>query len=70
MSIEEGGIFLLIVMAVLFFGGIASISYQQEIFTSFVFMGLVILLIFNKEKRFITSLLLAFLIGFTDFYGF
>ena len=58
---------MLIVLAVLFFGSIASISYQQEIFTSFGLMGLVILLIFNKEKRFITSLLLAFLIGFMIF---
>ena len=48
-------------------GVLASISYQQEVFTSIVFMGLVILLIFNKEKRFITSLLLAFLIGFMIF---
>ncbi len=58
---------MLIVIAALFFLGITSISYQQGVFSSFVFMGLVILLFFNKEKRFITSLLLSFLIGFMIF---
>ncbi|MEH7247326.1 type II CAAX endopeptidase family protein [Neobacillus niacini] len=58
---------MLIIMAVLFFGGIASISYQQGIVTAFVFLGFVILLFFNKEKRFILSLLLSFLIGFLIF---
>jgi uncharacterized protein len=58
---------MLIIMAVLFFGGIASISYQQGIVTAFVFLGFVILLLFKKEKRFILSLLLSFLIGFLIF---
>ncbi len=58
---------MLIVIAVLFFGGIASISYQQGIVTAFVFLGFVMLLLFNKEKRFILSLLLSFLIGFLIF---
>ena len=51
----------------LFFTGIASISYQQEFFSTFAFIGLAILLVINKEKRFITSLLLSFLIGFLIF---
>jgi uncharacterized protein len=63
----ERRIFLLIVTVALFFLGITSISFQHGVFSSFVFMGLVILLFFNKEKRFITSLLLSFLIGFVIF---
>jgi uncharacterized protein len=58
---------MLIVMAALFLLGIISISYQQVIFSSFVFLGSAILLVLNKEKRFITSLLLSFLIGFVVF---
>ena len=67
---------LLIIIAALFFLGITSISYQQEVFSLFVLMGLVVLLLFvNKEKRFVISLLLSFLISFvifmvsTDFVG-
>jgi uncharacterized protein len=58
---------MFIVMAALFFGGIISISYQQGIFSSFVFVGLLTFFFTNKEKRFITSLLLSFLIGFMIF---
>lgn len=58
---------LLIVIAALFFLGITSISYQQGVFSLFAFMGLVILIFINKEKRFVTSLLLSFLIGFVIF---
>jgi len=58
---------MLIVIAALFFLGITFISYQQGVFSSLVFMGLAILLFLDKEKRFITSLLLSFLIGFVIF---
>jgi uncharacterized protein len=58
---------LLIITAALFFLGITSISYQQEVFSLLVFMGLLILLFVNKEKRFVISLLLSFLIGFVIF---
>ena len=58
---------MVLVLALLFFTGIASISYQQDVFTSFAFIGLAILLLINKEKRFLTSLLLSFLIGFLIF---
>lgn len=58
---------MLIVIAALFFLGITFISYQQGVFSSFVFIGLIILLFVYKEKRFITSLLLFFLIGFVAF---
>lgn len=58
---------MLIVIAALFFLGITSISYQQGVFSLFAFMGLVILIFINKEKRFVTSLLLSFLIGFVIF---
>ncbi|WP_419887187.1 CPBP family intramembrane glutamic endopeptidase [Neobacillus niacini] len=59
---------LLIIIAALFFLGITSISYQQEGFCLFVFMGLVILLLLvKKEERFVISLLLSFLIGFVIF---
>lgn len=58
---------MLLVLALLFFTGIASISYQQEVFTSLVFIGLAVLLLINKEKRFLTSLLLSFLVGFLMF---
>ncbi len=58
---------MLIIMAALFFLGITSISYQQEFLSLFVFMGLLILLYFNKEKRFVISILLSFLVGFVIF---
>ncbi|WP_404427828.1 CPBP family intramembrane metalloprotease [Ureibacillus chungkukjangi] len=51
----------------IFFIGIISISYEQGIFTACIFMGLLILLFFNREQRYITSVLLAFLIGFSIF---
>ncbi|WP_404467288.1 lysostaphin resistance A-like protein [Planococcus rifietoensis] len=54
-------------IAMLFFLGIASISYQSEIFSSVVLLVFVVLLDFNKENRFIISLLLSFLIGFAVF---
>ncbi|MCM3439317.1 CPBP family intramembrane glutamic endopeptidase [Metabacillus halosaccharovorans] len=58
---------MLVVTAALFFIGIVFISYHQVVFSSFVFIGLIVLFITNKEKRFITSLLLSFLIGFVVF---
>lgn len=58
---------MLIVAAALFFLGIISISYQQDVLISLVFVGFVILLYFHKERRFIISLLLSFLIGFVIF---
>ncbi|HZH61888.1 MAG TPA: type II CAAX endopeptidase family protein [Metabacillus sp.] len=58
---------MLIVTAALFFLGIISISYHQVVFSSFVFLGFLLLFITNKEKRFITSLLLTFLISFVIF---
>ncbi|SOC41596.1 hypothetical protein [Ureibacillus acetophenoni] len=56
---------LLIIIA--FFLGIISISYHQEVFTLFIFVGLLTMLIINKEKRFVISLLLSFLTGFVIF---
>jgi uncharacterized protein len=59
---------VLIIIAALFFLGIFFISYHQDVFSLFVFMGLVILLLLvNKEKRYVLSLLLSFLIGFVIF---
>ncbi|MGR3766279.1 CPBP family intramembrane glutamic endopeptidase [Rossellomorea sp. NS-SX7] len=58
---------MLFVIAALFFLGITSISYQEGILTSFVCMGFFILLMTNREKRFILSLLLSFLMGFVIF---
>jgi uncharacterized protein len=55
---------MLIAIAALFFLGITSISHQQVVFSSIVFIGLLILLLINKEKRFIISLLFSFLIGY------
>lgn len=62
-----GNFLLLIIIAVLFFLGITSISFQQEVFSLFVFMGLFILLFVIKERRFVITLLLSFLIGFLIF---
>jgi uncharacterized protein len=62
-----GEFLLLIFSAALFFLGITSISSQQGVLSLIVFMGLLILLVINKEKRFLTSLLLSFLIGFLIF---
>ncbi|WP_394234064.1 CPBP family intramembrane glutamic endopeptidase [Niallia oryzisoli] len=67
MARKWGILLLLLIMAVLFFLGITTISYQLEVFSFFVFMGLGILLLANKEKRFVISLLLSFLIGFVIF---
>lgn len=62
------GMFLsLIIIATLFFLGITSIAYQYEVFSLFVFMGLLILLFVKKEQRFVISLLLSFLIGYVIF---
>ncbi|GGA64986.1 hypothetical protein GCM10008025_05970 [Ornithinibacillus halotolerans] len=58
---------LLTMLATLFFVGIISISYQQVVFSIFVFIGLLIFLFVNKEKRFVISLPLAFLTGFVLF---
>jgi uncharacterized protein len=58
---------LLVIIAALFFLGIISISYVQGVLSLFVFIGFVILLLVKKEKRFVTSLLLSFLIGFVLF---
>ncbi|WP_175639321.1 CPBP family intramembrane glutamic endopeptidase [Metabacillus schmidteae] len=54
-------------VAVLFFLGIASISYQQAVFTAFICIAFIILLFTDKERQFIISLLLSFLIGFIIF---
>ncbi|UGB31262.1 MULTISPECIES: CPBP family intramembrane glutamic endopeptidase [Bacillaceae] len=58
---------MLITTAILYFLGIISIAYQQVMFSTIVFIGLLVLLITNKERRFIISLLLSFLIGFVVF---
>ena len=58
---------MLIVVAALFFLGITFISYHQVFFSAIIFIGLIFLLITNKEKRIITSLLLSFLISFVIF---
>ncbi|WP_052342690.1 CPBP family intramembrane glutamic endopeptidase [Bacillus sp. EB01] len=58
---------MLVIIAALFFIGIVSISYIHGVLSLFVFLGLVILLFANKEKRFVTSVLLSFLIGFVLF---
>ena len=63
----EGGFFMLIVFGALFFLGIMSISYQLEVLASLIIIGLVMLVVFHKEKRFLASLLLSFLIGFVLF---
>jgi len=65
--LEEGGSDLYIVSAVLFLLGIVSISFQQLLFSVLVLVGFVILIILDKEKRFIASLLLMFLFGFIGF---
>ncbi|RQW70525.1 CPBP family intramembrane metalloprotease [Lysinibacillus composti] len=62
-----GNFLFLIIIAALFFLGITSISFQQEVFSLFVFMGLFILLFVIKERRFVITLLLSFLIGFLIF---
>lgn len=58
---------LLISIAALFFLGIVFISYQQLAISLFIFLGLLVLLFFNKEKRFIISTLLSVLIGYVLF---
>ena len=58
---------MLIIISALFFLGIASISYQQEVISIFVFLGLLILLVANKERRFIISILLSILAGYVLF---
>lgn len=59
---------MLIMITALFFLGITSISYKHEVFSLFVFMGLMVLFfVVKKEKRFVISLLLSFLIGFVIF---
>ena len=55
---------MLIIIAVLFFLGIISVSFQEEFFSLFIVLGFLILLFVDKEKRFVTSLLLSFLIGY------
>ena len=65
-----GNFLLLIIIAALFFLGITSISYQQEVFSLFVFMGLFILLFVNKRKtiRYNTTVIVSN--RFCDIYGF
>ncbi|WP_170289422.1 CPBP family intramembrane glutamic endopeptidase [Metabacillus lacus] len=58
---------LLVSIAALFFGGIASISYHQEVFTIILFMGFVILFFTSKEKRFVILLMFSFLISYLLF---
>ncbi|MFP8783165.1 CPBP family intramembrane glutamic endopeptidase [Planococcus plakortidis] len=54
-------------IAILFFLGIAAISYQLEVLSLFIFTGFVIWLFVNNKNRFLISLLLSFLIGFAVF---
>lgn len=58
---------MLIILAALFFLGITSISYQQEGISLLVFLGLLILLVAHKERRFIISILLSVLTGYVFF---
>ncbi|MCM3163683.1 CPBP family intramembrane metalloprotease [Metabacillus litoralis] len=58
---------MLITIAVLFFSGIISIAYQQTVFSAIVIIGLLMILSTNKERKFVISLLLSFLIGFVVF---
>lgn len=51
----------------MFFLGIISISNEHEILSLFVFISFITLLFINKEKRFVVSLLLLFLVGFNLF---
>jgi uncharacterized protein len=55
---------MLIMIATLFFLGITSISYQDNVFSIVVLMSLFMLFLVNKEKRFMISLLFSFLVGF------
>ncbi|PYF02847.1 CPBP family intramembrane glutamic endopeptidase [Ureibacillus chungkukjangi] len=51
----------------MFFMGIISIAYEQVMVTAVILIGLIILLFFNKQQRYITSMVLAFLFGFSIF---
>lgn len=54
---------MLKVTTALFLIGIISISYKMGIITAFIFIGLLFLIGFNREQRYVASLSLAFLIG-------
>lgn len=58
---------MLITIAVFFFLGIISIAYQQTVFSAIVIIGLLIMLLTNKKRKFVISILLSFLIGFVVF---
>ncbi|WP_053360756.1 type II CAAX endopeptidase family protein [Bacillus sp. FJAT-27251] len=57
-------------MAILFFLGITAISYEHVGFSLLILAGFAIWLVANKEKRFVTSLLLSFLVCFALFMVF
>lgn len=65
--VRERGFWMLIMIATLFLLGIISISFQHEVFSIIVLMGLFMLLVVNKEKRFMISILFSCLIGFVLF---
>jgi len=54
-------------LALLFFSGIIAIAFQHGFFSLIVCIGFVSLLFFHKKRRFLTALLLSFLIGFALF---
>ena len=58
---------MLIVTIALFIIGIISISFEQVLVSSLVSIGFLILMRYKKEQRFISSLFMLFLIGFTLF---
>ena len=58
---------MIILIATIFFLGIISISYQHDVFSIVLLLSLIILFVVKKEKRYIISLLLAFLIGYSIF---
>lgn len=60
-------LFLVMAIAILFFLGIAAISYQLEVLSYLILTGFVIWLFVNNKNRFLISLLLSFLIGFAVF---
>lgn len=54
-------------IAIVFFLGIAAISYQLEVLSYLILTGFAILLFVNNKNRFLILLLLSFLIGFAVF---
>ncbi|WP_315906674.1 CPBP family intramembrane glutamic endopeptidase [Priestia koreensis] len=54
-------------MALLFFGGIMSIAYQNVWWSLAIATSFVLIVLFNKANQFLSSLLLSFLLGFLCF---